>query len=201
MARTLCGAALKALKKAHAAYLRSEYTGYFENIKLAKSAVSAIQALGAETDCSRGILLASLKAELMLIDMLQKLNKPREAMELCQAAETHMLLLPSQVISGEAPMIPDCNDILEFFGCTDAEMAEVIDRLTALYSRLTDGGGGGVAEIYKAQLASRKGSPEESVSWARLALQRMRGDVWIAPIARRLIGDSDEDDHYFTETV
>ena len=196
MARVLCDAVIKALKQAHAAYLSNEHNRFEESIKIAESALIAIQSLGSETDCSREMLMMGLKAESLLIGSLQKLNRPQEAVKLYAMADKRMLLPPSRVIDGDAPMIPHCDDALEFFGRADDETAEVISRLTALYARMTGGGGGGVAEIYRAQLANRNGSSEETINWARLALQRMRGDVWIAPIARRLIGDSDEDDHY-----
>lgn len=185
MSRVLYKAVLQALKEAHAAYLAHCRKQFCDNIKVAECAIAAIESLG--VDCGREMELMGLKAEMELVQALPMMHRPAEIIAHYEAAKLQMLLPPSMVVSRDAPMLPHCEDAIDFFGGADDQTADDLSRAAALYAQLTDGGGGGVAEIYRAQMARQRGAPEEAHHWANRALERMGGDRWIEPIARRLI--------------
>ena len=187
MSKILCTAVRESLKAAHEAYLIHKRIEYEASLQNAEHALSAIEALGSEGDCGRIMELMALRAELLLVKTLPCLNRPSELILLYEMAMLQMLLPPSKVVPREAPMLPPCQSTLEFFGGESERTAAELEHATALYARMTDGGGGGVAEIYRAELANQRGSPQEAREWARRALERMVGDRWIEPIALRLL--------------
>jgi len=187
MSRVLCDAAIQALKEAYAAYRIQSVEKYRASLKVAECAIEAIRSLGEEEGCGRTLELMGLQAEITLLRTFADIHRPGEVIPKYEAALMQMLLPPSRVIPTDAPMLPHCESTLDFFGGVSDRTAELLDRATDLYARLTGGGGGGVAEIYRAQIARQRGDDENARYWARLALERMRGDTWIEPIAQRLL--------------
>ena len=180
---------IQALKEAHAAYLIQSAEKYRASMKVAECAVEAIRALGEEEGCGRTLELMGLQAELTLLNSLADIHSPAQVIPQYESAALQMLMPPSRVITKEAPMLPQCRCTLNFFGGACDRTARSLDRATKLYSRLTDGGGGGVAEIYRAQIEDHRGNRNEARHWAKLALERMCGDKWIEPIALALLNE------------
>ena len=190
MSKVLCDAVILALKEAHKAYLRQNMEKYRADMKVAEYALNAIRALGEDDGCGRTLELMGLQAEIALLNSLAGVHCPAELIPQYEAAVLQMLLPPSRVVTKDAPMLPRCECTLDFFGGACDRTAECLDRATKLYARLTDGGGGGVSEIYRAQIAQYRGNPEEAAQWAKLAIERMCADRWIEPIALKLIEES-----------
>lgn len=189
MSRILYDAVIRALKEAHEAYLNQDSEKYREGLKVAECGIEAIRLLGTEDDYGRKMELMGLQAELTLMQSLSDIHNPAESILRYEAAILQMLMLPSQVISKEAPMLPHCKSALDFFGGACEQTAKDLALATDLYGRLT-GGGGGVAEIYRAQLAEHLGQDAEAKRWAEIALQKMCGDTWIEAIANKMIKES-----------
>lgn len=187
MSRVLCEAVIQALKEAHAAWLAQHMEKYKEDLRVAECAIEAIRSLGMGEACGREMELMGLQAEMTLISSLAEIHRPAEVIPHYESAVLFMLLPPSRVIPGDAPMIPCCKSALDFFGGPSDETADNVEKATQLYGRLTGGGGGGVSEIYRAQLAEHRGKQADAVYWAQLALERMCADKWIEPIAQRII--------------
>jgi len=187
ISRLLHDAVIRALKEAHAAYLAQHMENYRKYMKVAECAIEAIRSLGVDEDNGREMELMCLEAEITLMHTLSGIHCPEDMISHYEMAALQMLLPPSQVISGDDPLLPHCKNALDFFGGPCEQVAGHLDRATALYSQLTDGGGGGVAEIYRAQLARQQGCDDKARQWARLALERMRGDKWIEPIAQDIL--------------
>lgn len=187
MARVLCEAVLQALKEAHEAWLDQHMEKYRESLKVAECGIGAIRSLGMEDTCGREMELMGLQAEMTLISSLAGIHCPAEIIPHYEAAILLMLMPPSRVIPGDAPLLPHCESALDFFGGPSDETADSIERAAQLYGRLTGGGGRGVSEIYRAQLAEYRGNHADAEHWAKLALERMCGDKWIEPIARRIL--------------
>jgi len=183
----LYNAVIQALKEAHEAYLAKRIHKYQESMRVAESGIAAIESLGTEDDCGREMELMGLRAEATLMHTLPWVHQPSELIPQYEIASVEMLMPPSRVISSQAPMIPHCEDVLDFFGGASDHILQELEKATALYSRLTDGGGGGVAEIYRAEMEKQRGASDEAAHWAKLALERMAGDKWIEPIAMALI--------------
>lgn len=192
MSKVLGVAVKNSLKAAHAAYLVSQHEAYCGHIIAAENAVAAIKALGAENDYCRTIELMALEAELLLIRSLSKLSKPRELIPKFEMAMLQMLIPPSQIVDKSAPMLPGCTNALEYFGGASEQTARDIERAVSLYAHMTDGGGGGIPEIYRAQMESQKGCTEKAAYWARRALDKMCGDKWIEPIASGILAADKE---------
>lgn len=187
MSKVLCSAVLQALKDAHSAYRKHRFDRYQEHMKVADCALEAIRSLGQGGERAREMEVMALSAEVTLMHALADIHYPDQLRRSFEVAELQMLLPPSRVITREDPMLPNCTDALEFFGGPSEETAQALCRATDLYGRLTDGGGGGVAEIYRAQLAHAQGQTEEATRWARLARERMCGDRWIEPIVKSML--------------
>lgn len=191
MSRILHDAVIQALKEAHAAYQARALEKYRDSMQVAQCGVKAIRSLGTEEVIGRQMELMGLEAEITLMHAMTCLHNPAEAIRWYEAAVCQMLLPPSRVIPKEAPMLPGCENPLDYFGGACEQTAEQLEQAARLYGGLTDGGGGGVAEIYRAQLAQTRGNLSEAGQWAQLALERMCGDKWIEPIAQRLLSETD----------
>lgn len=191
MSRLLCDAVIRALREAHGAYLRQNAEEYRECLKVAQCGIEGIRMLGVEDDFGREMELMGLEAELTLLYGLAGIHVPSEMIMRYEAAVLKMLMPPSKVVPKDAPLIAHCENTLDFFGGVCDQTAKDLELAVNLYGRLTDGGGGGVAEIYRAQMAEQRGNCDEARRWAALALERMCGDKWIEPIAEKLIKSSD----------
>ena len=187
MSRILHDAVIQALKEAHAAYLAHNSDKFRENMHVAECGVEAIRLLGMEDISGRQMELMGLEAEITLLQTLPCIHCPAEIIHMYEKAELQMLMPPSRVIPKDAPMLPNCEDPLDFFGGASERTAEQLEQAARLYGQLTNGGGGGVSEIYRAQLAEHHGESAEANQWARIALEKMCGDKWIEPIANRVI--------------
>lgn len=187
MSRILHDAVIQALKVAHAAFLERNLEKFREHMHVAECGVEAIRSLGLDDVCGRQMELMSLEAEITLLNTLPFIHSPADAIQMYEKAVLQMPLPPSRVIARDAPMLPNCGNPLDFFGEASDRMAELLEYAAGLYGQLTDGGGGGVSEIYRAQMAHHFGKHAEASHWAELALVRMCGDKWIEPIAQRLI--------------
>lgn len=192
MSRVLCEAVIQALKEAHEAWLDQHIEKYKEDLRVAECAIGAIRSLGMGDACGREMELMGLQAEWTLVSSLAEIHCPAEIIPYYESAVLLMLMPPSRVISGDAPLIPHCKSALDFFGGPSDETADSLEKAAQLYSRLTGGGGGGVSEIYRAQLAEHRGSRADAAHWAKQALERMCGDKWIEPIARRILSEQSD---------
>lgn len=188
MSRVLHDAVILALKEAHEAYLNQAANEYRESMRVAECALEAIRLLGVEDSCGRQMELMGLQAELTLMHALASVHCPAEVIPQYELAALQMLLPPSRVIPKEAPWIPHCENTLDFFGGACEKIADQLERAARLYAQLTDGGGG-VAEIYRAQVAGHSGDRFAACHWAKLALERMCGDKWIEPIANAILAE------------
>ena len=191
MSRVLHDAVIQALKEAHNAYLAFNTDKYRDSLKVAECGIEAIRLLGTEDSCGRQMEIMGLQAEISLIRTMAGIHCPAEMIPHYETAMLQMLLPPSRVIPKEAPMIAHCENTLDFFGGACEQTADWLEKATELYGRLTGGGGGGVAEIYRAQIAEYHKNHKEAGKWAQLALERMCGDKWIEPIATALISNAD----------
>lgn len=189
MSRVLCEAVIQALKEAHEAWLDQHMEKYRESLKVAECGIGAIRSLGLEDTSGREIELMGLQAEMTLVSALAEIHYPSEIIPHYESAALLMLLPESRVIPRDAPLLPYCKSALDFFGGPSDETADSLDKAAKLYGRLTGGGGGGVSEIYRAQLAEHRGNRTDAVYWAKQALERMCGDKWIEPIARRILSE------------
>ena len=189
MSRVLCEAVIQALKEAHEAWLDQHMEKYRESLKVAECAIEAISSLGIGDAYGREMELMGLQAEMMLLRSLAGIHCPEKTIPRYESAALLMLMPPSRVIPGDAPLLPQCEGTLDFFGGPSDETADSLESAMRLYSRLTGGGGGGVSEIYRAQLADYKGNRAEAGHWAKQALERMCGDRWIEPIAKKILSE------------
>lgn len=187
MSRLLHDAVIQALNEAHCAYLTGNIEKYRDSLKVAECGIDAIRSLGTEDSCGRQMEIMGLQAEISLMRTMACIHSPVEMIPHYETAMLQMLLPPSQVISKEAPMIAHCENTLDFFGGACEQTADWLEKATEMYGYLTGGGGGGVAEIYRAQIAKHNGNHIESEKWAQLAMERMCGDKWIEPIAGALM--------------
>ncbi|HKM29117.1 MAG TPA: hypothetical protein VJY37_05480, partial [Anaerovoracaceae bacterium] len=64
--------------------------------------------------------------------------------------------------------------------------ADTLDKAARVYAGLTGGGGGGVANLYRAEIAARRGDWAMAERLACKAQEEMTGDRWMEPIITKL---------------
>lgn len=180
--------AVKALKKAHAAFMAGDPAGYAHRMREAETAIRGIEALGISADNPRYIWVERLTCDWKLVDSLQVLQKPRQLLEIYR--ECFYYLCPeSWVLDREMPYLPqNCTDVLAFYGAPEGQedqMAKDLEEAIDLYGHLTGGGGAGVDLLYQAEVALRRQQRHQARRMAENA--QATGGAWVKAYAERIL--------------
>lgn len=181
-------AAIKAMKEAHASFMRGDRRDYREKMKVADGAINAIRSLGVEHNKGREIELLALEGEKTLLSSLPQLKYPGRLLRIYGIAEIQLQVYtpPSQVITKDMPYLPPYDDLFDFYGVPLEKADRFAEQLTSairMYGKLTGGGGAGVDLLYRAGIMLRRKRYEEAKTLTNQA-QSIAGEWLNAHIER-----------------
>lgn len=155
------------LMKAYDRFLRGDEEGYRKNLEEADRLTAQIEELGIEPASPRIMELILLHGERLLLSSLPVLNQPEKLIPIYQAAIRQIVLLPSRVVAAQMGYLPSYENLFDFYGVPPEEadrLAEQLEEASRLFQQLTNGGSAGVAPLYRAEAALRRG--DRITAWA-----------------------------------
>ncbi|MCD8119181.1 MAG: hypothetical protein LUE29_06850 [Lachnospiraceae bacterium] len=185
MSEQLKRSTMTALKEAYAGYLNRDWEIYTNSLHVARTEIDEIRSLGRDPDrMGREIEVLYLTGEELLVTAFTFLGKPWEMRMYYELAAYYMTVFSSNILTKESRFLPEGICLTEEFPLPDTDPEEAMKEFSEAmkaYGNITDGGGKGVDELYRAAIYWQLGEAEKAFYHTKLA--RTEGGEWIQACA------------------